>query len=309
LGKIAVLLNDACIERERLGAEPGLDARTLAAGDGWAVEDVVCTYRPSDASFEERHARYRVALVGAGTFNCRGPHGRELLTPGSLLLGNAGEGFECGHEHGTGDRCLAFAYSPEMFERLAFEAGVRGKPRLQGLRVPPVRMLASLVADSCAVWASTAMDGGRALPQIAWDELAVRLAAAAARFAGAPTRAPRSPRNAERGVVRAVRLIDRDASQTLELDALAREATLSRFHFVRAFARATGLTPHGYVLRARLRRAAVLLATNDARIVDVALASGFRDVSNFNHAFRAEFGTTPRAHRARLEKRAGYSRA
>jgi len=312
LGKIAVLLNDACSERERLGGQAGLAARTLAAGDGWAVEDVVCTYRPSDASFEDRHARYRGALVGAGTFNCRGPHGRELLTPGSLLLGNAGENFECGHEHGTGDRCLAFAYEREMFERLAFEAGVRGKPRLKALRVPPVRVLAPLVADACAAWvAATATDGGSAAnagrnwrpTENAWDEIAVRLAAAAARFAGAPTRAPRSPRNAERGVVRAVRLIDRDASQRLELDALAREASLSRFHFVRAFARATGLTPHRYVLRARLRRAAVGLATNEARVVDVAIASGFRDVSNFNRAFRAEFGVTPRAHRRSAMRR------
>ena len=319
MGKIAGLLNDACNERDRLGVEPGLAVRTLAAGDGWAVEDVVCTYRPSDASFEERHARYRVALVGAGTFNCRGPHGRELLTPGSLLIGNVGEGFECGHEHGTGDRCLAFAYERELFERLAFEAGVRGKPRLKSLRVPPVRALAPLVADACAAWRTTAMDGGSAenagrnfrptamdggTPSAsAWDEVAVRLAAAAARFAGAPTRTPRSPRNAERGVVRAVRLIERDVSQRLELDELAREASLSRFHFVRAFALATGLTPHRYVLRARLRRAAVRLATNDARVVDVAIASGFRDVSNFNHAFRAEFGTTPRAHRRSAERR------
>ena len=295
MGKIAVLLNDACCERERLGGEPGLAARTLAAGDGWAVEDVVCTYRPSDASFEERHAHYRVALVGAGTFNCRGPHGRELLTPGSLLLGNAGEGFECGHEHGTGDRCLAFAYSPELFERLAFEAGARGKPRLKALRVPPVRALAPLVADACAAWMTPS--------ESAWDEVAVRLAAAAACYAGAPTRTARSPRNAERGVVRAVRLIDHDASQPLELDTLAREASLSRFHFVRAFARATGLTPHRYVLRARLRTAAVRLATNDARVVDVAIACGFRDVSNFNHAFRAEFGVTPRAHRRSVERR------
>jgi transcriptional regulator GlxA family with amidase domain len=137
----------------------------------------------------------------------------------------------------------------------------------------------------------------------AWDELAVRLAAAAAQFAGAPTRPPERSRNAERGVARAVRLIEGDTSQALGLDALAREARLSRFHFVRAFARATGLTPHRYVLRARLRRAAVRLATNDARIVDVAIATGFCDVSNFNHAFRAEFGTTPRAHRKAATRR------
>ena len=32
------------------------------------------------------------------------------------LLGNAGECFECGHDHGGGDRCLAFAYSQDMLE-------------------------------------------------------------------------------------------------------------------------------------------------------------------------------------------------
>ena len=108
--KIAAPLEKACRERERLGAAPGLNVELLAAAEDWAVEDVLCTHRANDAAFEERHERYRVALVGAGTFQCRAPAGRELLTPGSLLLGNARECFECGHEHGTGDRCLAFAY-------------------------------------------------------------------------------------------------------------------------------------------------------------------------------------------------------
>lgn len=294
LGKIADSLNEACVERDRLGARPGLRARPLAKGDGWFVEDVLCTHRPSDSSFEERHTRYRVALVGAGTFVCRGPHGRALLTPGSLLLGNAGDGFECGHEHGTGDRCLAFGYSPQTFEQLAFEAGVRGRPRLKAVRVPPVGALAPLVAEASAAWA-----GLDPAAYAAWDEIAVRTAAAAAIFAAQPTRSPRDPVNAERGVARAVRLIERDPFARLTLDTLAREAKLSRFHFVRAFARVTSLTPHRYLQRARLRSAAVRLALHDARVVDVAMMSGFGDVSNFNRAFRAEFGTTPRAYRTR----------
>ena len=300
MGKIAALLSDACNEREQLGAPAGLRAQVLAAGDGWAVEDVLCTYRPSDASFEERHTRYRVAVVGAGAFVCRGPRGRALLTPGSLLLGNPQECFECGHEHGSGDRCLAFAYSPPLFEQLAFEAGVRGAPRLRALRVAPIRDLAPLVADACTAWAPAPKHAARA----AWDELAVRLAAAAAHYAAEPTRTPRNPANAERGIVRAVRLIERDPFAALMLDTLAREAKLSRFHFLRAFARVTGLTPHRYLQRARLRAAAVRLARHDARVVDVAMMSGFGDVSNFNHAFRAEFGTTPRGYRAR-QRRAG----
>jgi AraC-like DNA-binding protein len=269
----------------------------LAGADDWAVEDVLCTHRPSDAKFEERHASYRVALVGAGTFQCRAPTGRELLTPGSLLLGNARECFECGHEHGTGDRCLAFAYSQQAFEQLAFEAGVRGRPAFRALRAPPLRALAPLVAEACAAWA----DPSRVEP-LEWEELGVRLAAAAVRCAGEPSLAPRSPANAERGIAQAVRLIELDPCAPLALQALADEAQLSRFHFVRAFARVTGLTPHRYVVRTRLRRAAVRLAATDARVIDVALECGYRDVSNFNHAFRAEFGTTPLRHRARLRR-------
>jgi AraC-like DNA-binding protein len=298
LAKIAVLLDDAVRERERLGAAPALSSRLLAEGDGWVVEDVICTYRPSDASFEERHDRYRAALVGFGTFQCRSAAGRELLTPGSWLLGNARDCFECGHEHGAGDRCLAFGYAPEMFERLAFEAGVRGKPRLKALRVPPLAVLAPLVGEACATWAQA--DAATAFA--VWQELGVRVAAAAVRLAAEPCRAPRSPANAERGVARAVRLIERDPRAPLALAELAREARLSRFHLVRAFARFTGLTPHRYVKRARLRRAAVLLATRVARIIDVAMTSGFRDVSSFNHAYRAEFGATPSEHRERLRR-------
>lgn len=299
MGNIAVVLTDACNARDRLGAPADLRVDVLAHGDDWAVEDVLCTHRPSDPQLEEQHDLYRVALVGAGTFQCYGALGRELLTPGSLLLGNARECFECGHEHGTGDRCLAFAYSPEMLERLAFDAGVRGKPRLGVLRVPPLQALAPLVAEACAAWDAVPESVDRGV----WEELGVRFAVAAVRHAGEPTRAPRCPANAERGIVRAVHLIERDPGAPLVLDALAREANLSRYHFVREFARVTGLTPHRYLTRARLRQAAVRLAAHDGRVIDVAMASGFNDVSNFNHAFRSEFGTTPLEHRARLRRR------
>jgi AraC family transcriptional regulator len=297
LVKIAALLDDACRERERLGGAASLRVELLAAAEDWAVEDVLCTHRPSDAAFEERHQRYRVALVGAGIFRCRASAGRELLTPGSLLLGNVHECFECGHEHGAGDRCLAFAYSQAAFEQLAFDAGVRGEPRFRALRVPPVRALARLVGEAYAAWSNPSR-----IDSTAWEELGVRLAAAAARCAAEPSRAPRSPANAERGVARAVRLIERDPCAPLALQALADEAKLSRFHFVRAFARVTGLTPHRYVTRTRLRNAAVRLVAHDKRVIDVALDCGYRDVANFNHAFRAEFGTTPLEHRARSRR-------
>jgi len=60
------------------------------------------------------------------------------------------------------------------------------------------------------------------------------------------------------------------------------------------------VTPHQYVLRVRLRRAATTLATEPGKVVDVALESGFGDLSNFNRAFRAEFGVAPEGYRRQV---------
>jgi hypothetical protein len=85
-----------------------LAVRVLAKGNGWAVSDFVCTATPSHKPFEEQHSSFSIAVVTGGTFQYRSNHGCALMMPGSLLLGNAGAPFECGHEHGTGDRCLSF---------------------------------------------------------------------------------------------------------------------------------------------------------------------------------------------------------
>jgi AraC-like DNA-binding protein len=48
----------------------------------------------------------------------------------------------------------------------------------------------------------------------------------------------------------------------------------------------------------RLRDAAARLATGNEKVLDIAFDCGFGDVSNFNRAFRAEFGVSPREYRS-----------
>jgi AraC-like DNA-binding protein len=263
----------------------------LAQGDGWTVSDVVCTSGPDDRPFEERHSHFSIAIVAAGTFQYRSTAGREVMTPGSLMLGSAGQSFECGHEHGVGDRCVAFWYAPAYFERLAGDAGARGPaPGFGALRLPPLRALSPLVARACA--------GALGRADVPWEEIGIRLAAQAVQLSGGlPPRANAAPPGAVARVTQAVRRIERHPDDGLSLGSLAREARLSPYHFLRTFERITGVTPHQYVLRLRLRRAATALATEPAKVLDVALDSGFGDLSNFNHAFRAEFGVSPRAYR------------
>ena len=83
----------------------------------------------------------------------------------------------------------------------------------------------------------------------------------------------------------------------LDLGTLAALTHLDRFHFLRTFRRATGVTPHRYVTRARLELAAELLRATGQSVVQVALACGYRSTSQFGAAFRRAYGVTPTAYR------------
>jgi AraC-like DNA-binding protein len=215
------------------------------------------------------------------------------MTPGSLMLGNSGHCFECGHAHGEGDRCVSFWYTPDYFDQLAADAGIhRLRARFTAARVPPLRELSPLVTGAAL--------GVESANETPWEELSVTLAAHALQLAAQRSSASSgSPLNAEARVTRAVRTIDRYPARRWTLGSLALEARLSRYHFLRTFDRLTGVTPHQYVLRARLRDAALRLACDSGSVLDVALDCGFGDVSNFNRAFRQEFGVSPRAFRQR----------
>jgi AraC-like DNA-binding protein len=222
------------------------------------------------------------------------------MTPGSLMLGNRGECFECGHEHGEGDRCLSFSYEPDYFEQVTSDA-IRGLHRLDFsvARLPPMRMLSPVVARAAA----SLIDAR----DVAWEEIGVEVAARAISVAaGASPDQDDVRANAEASVTRVVRMIDRHPDTALTLRSLSHAAGLSPYHFLRTFERVTGITPHQYVLRARLREAAMRLAGDDEKVLDIALGCGFGDVSNFNRAFRTEFGVSPRTFRAASENRTRF---
>jgi AraC-like DNA-binding protein len=219
-----------------------------------------------------------------------------MMTPGSLLLGSPGQSFECGHEHGMGDRCLSFHFTQEYFDLVTADARGRAADRpFRSLRLPPARTLSPVIADA---W--TALAGST---HVAWEEVAIRLAAGAAQVDAAvePNRSAISEAAVAR-VTRTVRAIEEKRAMDLKLVHLAREARLSPFHYLRTFERVTGVTPHQYLLRMRLRAAAARVATDRSRILDVALDAGFGDVSNFNRAFRAEFGVSPRFYRQHRQR-------
>ncbi|KJF73323.1 AraC family transcriptional regulator [Agrobacterium arsenijevicii] len=96
---------------------------------------------------------------------------------------------------------------------------------------------------------------------------------------------------------RAKSRIDDDPARPFRLTDLAQEAGMSQFRFLRSFARATGLTPHSYLLQRRLHLARGALSKG-APPADVAFSAGFSDQSHLNRLFVRQFGVTPAAYRA-----------
>ena len=270
----------------RTGAAGATRDRTVAAGDGWRVADVVCTCGPRDRPFEERQSGASVSLVLAGTFVCRSEHGVSLLSAGSLMLVSPGQIFECSHAHGEGDRCLSFQFDAELFERLAREAGA---PRAAFDRqtLPPLRGLSQLTARATA-----AMGDPDAL-----EEIAIELADAVVGVAARARREPSAPPQHHARIARVLRWLASHRAEPHSLADLARRASLSPYHFLRTFKRVAGVTPHQWLLRARLREAARRLTAGRQPVTDIALDVGFEDLSNFTRSFRAEFGTSPRRYR------------
>jgi AraC family transcriptional regulator len=261
----------------------------LAIGSDWSVHDVVCDSGPQDKPFEEQHCAATIAVVVEGSFQYRSDGGSAVLSPGALLLGNGGAHFECRHEHGTGDRCLAFRYTPEFFEKA-------GLPDVFPVHsIPPITTLTPLVVE--------ARFAIQTAEQVALEELAHGLADSMLDVLGKSRRpgCALAPAD-ERRISATLRFIEVHLTEPLPLEHLAATAKLSEFHFLRVFRQVTGVTPHQYVLRARLREAALRLKTRRDAVLEIALDTGFRDLSNFNHAFRNEFGSSPVAYRLRTHR-------
>lgn len=97
------------------------------------------------------------------------------------------------------------------------------------------------------------------------------------------------------GVNRAIALMTDEPDGRHTLDSLAKTACMSKFHFIRTFCEATGVTPHAYLNITRVERAKGLLLRGGVSITEAAHMCGFADQAHLNRAYKKIYGTTPGA--------------
>jgi AraC-like DNA-binding protein len=92
---------------------------------------------------------------------------------------------------------------------------------------------------------------------------------------------------------RARDLMDSQYAEPLDLDAIARAAGYSRYHFVRAFGAAYGESPGRYLTRRRIERAQELLRSVNLTVTEVCHLVGFSSLGSFSTRFRELTGLSP----------------
>jgi AraC family transcriptional regulator len=249
------------------------------------VFDYRCDAALGDKPYPEQHHAHSISYVRNGSFGYRSRGRSHELIAGSLLSGFPGDEFICTHDHVCGDECLFVQLAPELAETIGSNEDIW---RTGGVTPIPELMVLGELAQAA----------GRGRSDVGLAEAGLLLAARFVDIVSGKKRQPlTAPARDRRRAVEAALWIDERAHEPIDLETAAAQAGVSSFHFLRLFASVLGVTPHQYLVRTRLRRAARLLAETTQSITAIALDVGFNDLSNFVRTFHRAAGVSPRGFR------------
>ena len=258
-----------------------MSSTTLLQRPTLTVSDFRCTAVAGEKPFAELHRGHSISFVRKGSFgyHCRG-RSHELVA-GSFLIGAPDTEFICTHDHVCGDECLSFFFAPELVETIG--------ERADAWRIGATPPLAELM-----VLGELAQAAACGRSDIGLDEVGHLIASRLIEVvSGEPRRPAKLTARDRRRAVEAALWIEANSHLDIELEDAARQAAVSPYHFLRLFAAVLGVTPHQYLLRTRLRRAARHLAGDDKPVTEIAYDVGFNDLSNFVRSFHRAAGVSP----------------
>ncbi len=94
-----------------------------------------------------------------------------------------------------------------------------------------------------------------------------------------------------------IHYIEEHYNEKITLETLADHAGLSQYHLAHTFKKCTGQSPIEFINHYRLSMAAARLIETDEQIIEIAIDTGFNNISYFNRIFKKRFGVTPKEYR------------
>jgi AraC-like DNA-binding protein len=256
--------------------------------DCLGVEAVMAETRHSFA--KHTHEAFGIGFMYAGAQKSASGRGMVEARAGNIITVNPREVHD-GHPVGEGPRSWNMLYfDPALIARAATDLSETATDQYEFTRPvmdsPHVRQCFGALFDAIT-------NGSEESARLRREEILLMMLHHAMIGPGEPT--PNS--NARTAVAharikRAKALLDDSPTHSHSLDDLANATGLSKFQTLRDFTRATGLTPHAYLIQRRIDLARAMIKSGEA-LADIASSAGFADQSHLNRHFVRAFGLTP----------------
>ena len=262
----------------------------------------------NDVNLTRHRSRLSVRWIERGSYTYEVEGQRYLMRPGNFLLINDGQHYNSAIEEKQLTESFTLSFDPTLASDVALSLSRSREWLLDNEPVPAeppsffvntysvegeyrklldrfVRVGRGDLRD-----VSLADSFYKLMEQLLLDQQGVRRSMSQLSAARRTTR-----EELYRRVSRARDFIHAHQGQSLSVEAIAYEARLSPYHFLRTFKQVFGLSPHQYLLNLRLNRARALMSAGGKRppLSLIALHCGFEDLSSFSKAFKRRFGQSP----------------
>lgn len=225
------------------------------------------------------HDQFGIGLIERGAQKSASGRGTVEALAGDLVTVNPGEVHDGKPFDASGRRWRMLYLDPAVLQDAAADIA----PAAAFEFTAPVLRGAPLMARFAALFDAATAPGD-----------VLRSDAALLALVAGLLKPARRPAAVGAGVAAARERMDDDPATALTLAGLAADAGLSRYQFLRAFTRLTGLPPHAYLLQRRVQRARRLVRAG-LPLAEAAAASGFADQPHMTRCFVRSFGLTPGA--------------
>ncbi|MCD0502694.1 AraC family transcriptional regulator [Bordetella petrii] len=261
-----------------------------------AIEGVEAVEANSRHAFgRHMHDQFGIGLIVRGAQKSHSGRGMVEAGAGDIITVNPGEVHDGAPIGDHGRQWMILYIDPAVAARASADIGA-ARHGWREFAQPVIRDTRLALRFRKLYMAATAAGAGAGA--LAQESLLLALLAGTLDFPAPTVESPAVPA----AVARARALIDDAPAAQVLLADLAGASGLSRFQILRAFSRATGLTPHAYQMQRRAGLARRLIRQGHG-LADTAAASGFADQSHLNRVFVRLYGLTPGAYANRAEQR------
>lgn len=248
-----------------------------------AIEGVEAVEANTTHSFgRHTHDQFGIGIILRGAQKSASGRGPVEAGPGDMITVNPGEVHD-GHPIGDAGRAWRMLYfDPALIAATVLDIG-EGAAR-DFVFAKPVMTDRQAVDRFLPVYAEMTQESEVLAPETGLLQLIAALMDKRPKMQFVPP-----------SIDLAKSLIDDDPVAAITLADLAAATGLSRFQVVRAFAEATGMTPHAYLVQRRIGIVRRMIAKGTP-LADAALAGGFADQSHMTRTFVRAYGVTPGAY-------------